>query len=98
MRNTFPASERSAGAVNGRRCFWSEFLPFHLGLRQRPQKWACHYLEEMDYGRELAGIKLIEQLVRVLFFVCHGLLIAEYTKETRHSVFGSEQAAKPLSS
>jgi len=73
VRNAFSASQRSAGAIErGSRLRRNLFL-FHGRGGQRTRQRAGHHLEQMDDGGELASIKLIEELVRLLFFVggCH---------------------------
>jgi hypothetical protein len=73
VRNAFSASERSAGAVEcGSRLRRDHFL-FHGRRSQGTRQRAGHHLEQVNDGGELASIELIEELVRLLFFVrwCH---------------------------
>ncbi len=73
MRNAFSASQRSTGAVeHGSRLRRDLFLFYGRGS-QRMRQRAGHHLEQMDDGGELTSIELIEELVRLLFFIrgCH---------------------------
>lgn len=73
MRNAFSASERGAGTIERRRCFRRDLFLFHGRGSQRLRQRAGHHLKQMYDGGELASIELIEELVRLLFFVrgCH---------------------------
>ena len=69
MRNAFSASQRSAGAVERGSCFRRDLFFFHGGGSQPTRQRAGHHLEQVNGGGELASIELIEELVRLLFFV-----------------------------
>ena len=70
MRNAFSASQRSAGAVERGRRLRRDLFLFHGRRSQGTRQRAGHHLEQVNDGGELASIELIEELVRLLFFVC----------------------------
>ena len=66
MGNAFPASERSAGAVERRCRFRRDLFLFHGSRSQRMRERAGHHLEQMNDGGELTSIEPVEELVRLL--------------------------------
>jgi hypothetical protein len=69
MRNAFATRERSAGAVECRRCFGRDLFLFHRSGSQRTRQRTGHHLKQVDNGGELPSVELIEELVSLLFFV-----------------------------
>jgi hypothetical protein len=71
--NALATRERSAGAVECRRCFGRDLFLFHRSGSQRTRQRTGHHLKQMDDGGELTSVELIEELVGLLFFVrgCH---------------------------
>ena len=68
-----PRASEARAAVECRSRLRRELFLFHRSGSQRMRQRAGHHLEQMDDGGELARIELIEELVRLLFFVrgCH---------------------------
>jgi len=69
VRNAFSASQRSAGAVERGSRLRRDLFLFHGRGSQRTRQRAGHHLEQVNDGGELTSIELIEELVRLLFFV-----------------------------